>query len=95
MVMPGVVCYDRNLEWASSVARLLGTLCKSSVWCPAVHTHIAAAIDTLRKVSWKSVCRVHEGVWSKEDFGGWGVGTGSQKFVVKLDYIAFLSQSNA
>ncbi|KAL8625230.1 hypothetical protein ACOMHN_029988 [Nucella lapillus] len=45
----GADSIDSSVEWASSVARLLGTLCKSSVWCPAVHSHIAASIDTLRK----------------------------------------------
>ncbi|XP_076459760.1 zinc finger ZZ-type and EF-hand domain-containing protein 1-like isoform X2 [Babylonia areolata] len=45
----GADAIDSNVEWSSSVARLLGTLCKSSVWCPAVHSHITASIDSLRK----------------------------------------------
>ncbi|KAK7112606.1 zinc finger ZZ-type and EF-hand domain-containing protein 1-like isoform X2 [Littorina saxatilis] len=45
----GAAAIDSNVEWASSVARLLGTLCRSSVWRPVVHAHIASSIDTLRK----------------------------------------------
>ncbi|PVD39043.1 hypothetical protein C0Q70_01670 [Pomacea canaliculata] len=43
----GAKCLETGLEWACSVARLLGTLSKSDAWQEAVHSHITGHIEQL------------------------------------------------
>ncbi|KAK7482310.1 hypothetical protein BaRGS_00026438, partial [Batillaria attramentaria] len=45
----GAKCLESGLEWACSIARLLGTLSKSLAWCTPVHSHISSCIEALRK----------------------------------------------